>query len=114
MIRHIPMALAVVVLIAIGATAMENNGAENITLDGGSRGRIMFPHHRHQEALKDCQVCHKLFPKEKDGIKRLKSEGKLNRKQVMNTLCVKCHKANAREGKRSGPRTCTQCHVRDS
>ena len=84
-----------------------------MTLEGGSRGRVPFPHLRHQTGLRDCQVCHALFPQERLSIERLKSEGQLVKKQVMNTLCIKCHRAEASAGNPSGPKTCAQCHVRE-
>jgi hypothetical protein len=94
----------VVMLLAGGAMATANKGAEQISLDGGSRGNISFPHHLHQNALNNCQVCHTLFPQEKGSIDRLKQQGKLQNKQVMNTLCIQCHKARKKMGK---------CHVKN-
>ena len=113
MIRTISAAFILVALMAVGSLAMENRGAEKISLDGGSRGNISFPHALHQDRLGDCEVCHKLFPKEKGSIEKLKSEGRLAKKQIMNTLCIKCHNAKAREGQPSGPRVCSKCHVRE-
>ena len=69
---------AAVILIVVGvcgAAAVENKGAEIISLDGGSRGAVSFPHQRHQNALGDCNVCHALFPQEPGAIVRLKQEG---------------------------------------
>jgi cytochrome c-type protein NrfB len=106
------VAVLVVMGLAVGAAAVENKGPEQIVLDGGSRGNVSFPHYRHQNALGDCQVCHALFPQEIGGIARLKSEGQLVKKQVMNKLCIKCHKAQQKMGKPAGPRTCTKCHVK--
>ena len=97
-------------VLAASAVAMENRGAEKIAIDGGSRGIVPFPHHRHQNVLGDCQVCHILFPQEKGGIKRLKKEGKLIKKQVMNKHCIKCHKDQKKMGNPSGPSTCSKCH----
>ena len=93
-----------------GAVALENKGAELLSLDGGSRGAVAFPHHRHQNALGDCNVCHTLFPQEQGAIIRLKQEGKLASKQVMNKHCINCHRAEKKAGKKAGPVSCTQCH----
>jgi hypothetical protein len=95
-----------------GAQAVENKGAENISLDAGEPGVVLFPHHRHQNALQDCKICHELFPQEKGSILKLKNEGQLAKKQIMNKLCIKCHRAEKQAGKPGGPTTCTQCHVR--
>ncbi len=96
--------------VVLGAAAVENKGAEMITLDGGKRGMVHFPHHRHQNKLGDCNICHSLFPQEPGVIARLKKEDKLVPKQVMNTLCVKCHKAEKLAGRKAGPVTCAKCH----
>lgn len=111
-------ALAAVILILMLASAwtvfaVQNGGAEQISLEGGSRGVVPFPHHRHQNTLQDCNVCHNLFPQEKGGIERLKSEGKLVKKQVMNKHCIKCHKNLKRQGSPTGPTTCAKCHVKE-
>ena len=111
MIKH----WAAVILIAVGvcgAAAVENKGAEIISLDGGSRGAVPFPHYRHQNALGDCNVCHALFPQEPGSIARLKQEGKLAGKQVMNKHCISCHRAEKKAGKKAGPVSCTQCHTK--
>jgi hypothetical protein len=92
------------------ATALENRGADAITMDGGSRGVVPFPHHLHQSTLGDCNVCHGLFPQELGAIVRLKQEGTLAGKQIMNKHCVKCHRAEKKAGNKSGPTSCAQCH----
>lgn len=96
---------------AVGAD-IENKGAEQMILDGGRRGSIHFPHRRHQAVIPNCGTCHELFPREADAIVRLKTEGKLAGKQVMNTMCIKCHRAEKRAGKTAGPVSCSECHVK--
>ncbi len=113
MLKKILLAALTVTLCGVfSAIAIENQGAAKISLDGGSRGLVPFPHHKHQNVLKDCQACHTLFPQEQGGIKRLKEEGKLVKKQVMNKHCIKCHKATKQTGAKSGPTTCSKCHVK--
>ena len=90
--------------------ATENQGAENIKLDGGQRGSVSFPHRQHQKNLADCQICHSIFPQEAGAIKKLKAQGALKKKHVMNKLCTKCHREKKKAGQRSGPTTCTKCH----
>jgi Cytochrome c7 and related cytochrome c len=106
--------VAIVLVMILGgaspAMAVENKGAAIIDLDGGSRGVVHFPHHKHQNKLGDCKICHTLFPQEKGAIARLKKVDKLVAKQIMNTLCIKCHKAEKKAGKAAGPVTCTKCH----
>lgn len=103
-------------LILTSATAIclaaQNMGPKEIKLVGGSRGEIRFPHSSHQAKLGDCKVCHNLFPQSIGGIAKLKAEGKLKPKQIMNKHCIKCHKAEKRAGNPSGPTTCAKCHIR--
>ena len=110
MIRLLTAASILVATGVCGAVTLDNKGAETITLDGGSRGAVAFPHHRHQSALGDCNSCHTLFPQEPGAITRFKQEGKLLRKQVMNKHCVKCHRAEKKAGRKAGPVSCGKCH----
>lgn len=90
----------------------EKKGAENMEIDGGSRGMVPFPHSLHQTTLEDCTVCHSIFPMEKGSIDRLKAEGTLKKKQVMYRSCMECHRDKKKAGENSGPTSCSQCHVR--
>ncbi len=112
MVRIAATVLIVVLAGVLSAVAVENKGADQISVDGGSRGVVAFPHHRHQNALGDCNACHTLFPQEQGGIARLKKEGVLVKKQVMNKHCIKCHKVKKRAGEVTGPTTCAKCHVK--
>ena len=107
---------SVMALIAVsslnGLQAIENQGAENIELEGGKRGNVPFPHWRHQEKLGDCQICHSTFPQELGAIEDLKKQGKLKKKYVMNKHCTKCHKQKRKAGQQSGPTTCSKCHIK--
>ena len=44
------------------AVAKEERGAAEITLEGGTRGKVPFPHQKHQDTLTDCNICHNVFP----------------------------------------------------
>ncbi|ETR74647.1 MAG: cytochrome c, class III family protein [Candidatus Magnetoglobus multicellularis str. Araruama] len=88
-----------------------NKGNENITLDGGRRGKVPFPHRLHQNKLADdCNVCHHVFPQQMGIIKQMISDKKLKGKEVMNTQCIKCHKQLRKKNKPHGPTSCSQCH----
>lgn len=95
-----------------GAVAGQNKGAKEMKLDGGSKGEVPFTHSKHQERLGDCNVCHSLFPQSSGAIDENKQKGDLKKKQVMNTLCIKCHKSEKKKGNAYGPVTCSKCHVR--
>ncbi|MFZ5573035.1 MAG: cytochrome c3 family protein [Thermodesulfobacteriota bacterium] len=99
-----------VLMAGIAAMAMaENKGAEEMVLQGGASGNVAFPHHRHQNALADCNLCHAQFPQTAGAVEGLKKDGKLAKKAVMNA-CVKCHRQKAKEGGKTGPTSCKQCH----
>jgi len=106
--------LLLILSVSIAATvlAASNKGASDIQIDGGSRGEVPFPHHAHQERLGDCNVCHAVFPQEPQSLNKLKAAGQLKPKEVMNKQCVKCHRAEKKAGNKSGPTTCSQCHIR--
>ena len=95
------------------STASQNKGAASINLAGGKRGKVPFPHHQHQEKLGDCKICHSVFPQKAGSIAELKAEGKLKKKHVMNKLCTKCHKEMRKNGQKSGPTTCSKCHLKE-
>ena len=42
-------------------------------------------------------------------IDKMKSEGKLQKKEVMN-MCKGCHKDMAEKGQKAGPVSCKECH----
>ena len=92
--------------------ASENKGAGKIMLDGGSRGNVPFPHHLHQDNLKDCQICHSVFEQKTGSIAELKARGKLKKKYVMNQLCTQCHRQGKKAGEKSGPTACAECHIK--
>ncbi|BBO69276.1 hypothetical protein DSCA_32060 [Desulfosarcina alkanivorans] len=87
-------------------------GPDHIDIYGGTSGKVPFPHARHQERIQDCNVCHSVFARESGAIKRMKEQGALKPKKVMNLQCIKCHKNEKRAGKPYGPVTCSTCHVK--
>ena len=103
---------AAMVWIAGLSVAETNKGAKEVVIPAGNQGNVNFPHQQHQEALKDCLLCHDLFPQQPGAIQDLKQKGTLAQKQVMNKQCVKCHKSKKEAGEKSGPVTCSQCHTK--
>jgi hypothetical protein len=95
--------------LAAGVWAAANRGPDQIVIDGGKAGNTPFPHHRHQDTLKDCNLCHNLFPQQAGAIEKLKQDGTLRNKQVMKQ-CQSCHRKMAREGQKTGPTSCKKCH----
>jgi len=76
------------------------------------KGNVYFPHHMHQDNIKDCNVCHNLFPQQAGVIQDLKNLEKLKKKQVMNKKCLKCHRAKKKAGEKTGPTSCSKCHLK--
>ena len=111
-ISLILFSIIITLVAAVTVTVAANQGAEQIKIYGGSKGDVPFPHHAHQDRLKDCNTCHAVFPQEADGIKKMKAAGTLKPKQVMNKQCVKCHKDEKKAGNPTGPTTCSKCHVK--
>jgi hypothetical protein len=72
-------------------------------------GMVTFPHGRHQGVFVNCKPCHELFPKEPQIIEKMKEEGKLQKKAVMN-MCKNCHKDLAEKDQKRGPTSCKGCH----
>jgi uncharacterized membrane protein len=110
--KTVGLLIIAMMLIAAVSAAVENKGAENITLAGDKSGKVTFPHHRHQDVLVDCKICHSIFPQKAGIIEELKAQGKLAKKQVMNKLCTKCHKEKKKAGEKTGPVTCKSCHIK--
>lgn len=105
------MAVAVIFsFVALAAAA--NRGPEKIDIFGGNLGKVPFPHADHQNRIKDCKVCHSLFPEQHDAIKEMAEKGTLAPKKVMNTLCIKCHRQAKMDAKPHGPLTCKKCHIK--
>jgi c(7)-type cytochrome triheme protein len=107
--KTIIVVISLLSLAVAGSVFAEGNGAETIELKGGAMGNVTFPHRLHQEKLKDCEACHKLFPKEEGAIQKLIADGTLKKKEVMKD-CEECHKARKAEGEATGPTTCKGCH----
>ncbi len=97
------------VLAFAGAAFAGGNGQATMKLKGGSMGDVPFPHKAHQDSLKNCDLCHKMFPKEAGAIEKAIADGKLKKKEVMKA-CETCHKETKAKGAAAGPTSCRDCH----
>ncbi len=104
--------LIIVCLLLPLAVAAQNKGRANHTLFGGKSGPVEFPHHQHQTLVGDCMACHDAFPQKAGILDALKKKGTLKKKQVMNKICLKCHRRLKKAGKAAGPTKCTGCHIK--
>ncbi len=84
-------------------------GSANIVLNGGHFGDVHFPHKLHQDTLKNCNLCHKLFPMKKGAIEDLIANKTLKKQEVMKN-CEDCHRADKAKGIKAGPTSCRGCH----
>lgn len=99
------------ILLATTLLWAQNKGAKEIVIPGGTTGSVTVRHHLHQDALCDCNLCHNLFSKTAGIVQKLKDEGKLERKKLMNQ-CQKCHREKTSAGLKAGPVTCKGCHAK--
>ncbi len=104
--------VVVCVFMSVVATASDDSsrGSEDITISGGARGNVFFPHRVHENSLQDCNVCHSVFPEVPGAIDEAKEKGTLKAKEVMNKTCIQCHRDQKMQGVQSGPTTCSKCH----
>lgn len=111
-IKTLLIFIAAVFFITSLGIAVENKGTETKELFGGDKGKVPFTHRLHQEKLGGCNDCHSVFPKAQGTIEDMKKKGTLKAKEVMNKVCIKCHRADKKAGKKTGPLTCSKCHVK--
>nr|WP_320190768.1 cytochrome c3 family protein [uncultured Desulfobacter sp.] len=97
-------------LIPVSGIMAQDTGRPEMTLNGGSKGPVLFKHKLHQTVVKDCAVCHKDFEKKPGALDEAKKAGLLKKKQVMNKTCLACHRAKRKAGEKSGPTSCSACH----
>jgi len=69
--------------------------AADIIVLPSESGKVIFTHKKHQEAIKNCKVCHKT------ALGTIKEFGQCR----PHKLCIGCH-----EKKKSGPIDCVGCH----
>lgn len=73
----------------------DTGSAADIIVLPSESGKIIFTHKKHQDAIRDCTVCHKTAPG------TIKENGQYRPHQ----LCIGCH-----EKKKAGPIDCLGCH----
>lgn len=95
------------------AVADIDTGAKEMTLTSGEKGDVWFPHRQHQENLNDCKKWHDIFPQEAGIIQKMKTDGALKKKQVMNKKCIACHRKVKKTGNPAGPTSCKKCHQKE-
>ena len=94
--------------------------AKDVVELNASQGKVTFTHKKHAEALKiDCIKCHHTWKagetsgKLCDECHKAKAEGKaVAAKDAFHKDCKGCHDEKKKEGNKSAPTLCTQCHVK--
>jgi hypothetical protein len=89
----------------LSLVAIASEALNEVEIKGGFMGVITFPHNTHENIVDNCQKCHALFSQQKGVIQGLKDSNALEKKYVMKTLCISCHKST-----NSGPTMCYGCH----
>jgi len=107
--KVINVGILVLSLAFVECAFAKNKGAAYIDLPSGELGVVDFPHKLHQRKLRDCEVCHRLYPEELGAIEKSIGARTLKRKQVMGE-CIDCHRQTAIAGKKSGTTSCRGCH----
>jgi hypothetical protein len=86
---------------------------------------VVFDHDKHTEVLgkegKSCNTCHPYYDKNPNlinftfpkDINNLSTTSKKNLMDAYHTACIGCHEKRLKEGKKAGPITCGNCHVKD-
>lgn len=97
-------------------------------LGGKTRPAVTFPHNRHIEGGLSCKDCHHIYENGKNvldegkleegnlGIRCSACHGpkfRLNLEQAFHNQCMGCHMKYLKENKKTGPRFCGECHVRN-
>ena len=97
-------------LVPVSGIMAQDNGRPELTLNGGSKGPVLFKHQLHQTIVEVCAVCHKDFEKKPGALDAAKEAGVLKAKQVMNKTCIACHREKKNAGEKFGPTSCSACH----
>jgi hypothetical protein len=121
-----------IVIIAFDAYLEAQPGS--ITLDNRSifitkeRPAVAFPHGRHAQATESCLACHHRYVNGKNVLKQEELatgdksircshchdkkhiDGRHGLMDAFHLQCSGCHRSTSRQGKKSGPLMCGQCH----
>ncbi|SDT84952.1 cytochrome c3 family protein [Desulfobacula phenolica] len=111
-LKKIVILVSVIFFSSIFCVFAQNTGKKTILLNGGKKGNINFEHHMHQTIINDCLICHSFFPQKSGSLDESKDSGTIKAKQVMNTVCIKCHREMKKAGKHYGPLQCSGCHTK--
>jgi c(7)-type cytochrome triheme protein len=91
------------------------------------RTPVSFPHNRHMEGGLSCKECHHRYVQGKNvldeaeleegkpGIRCQECHGPKGRPDLQTAFhrqCLDCHRTNKKEGKKTGPFFCGECHVK--
>lgn len=91
------------------------------------RPPVPFPHGRHMEGDLSCKDCHHRYEQGKNVLDESDLEpgkpgircqechstgGRGNLREVFHRQCLGCHQKMAKEGPKSVPRYCGECHVK--
>ncbi len=107
--------IGVMMILSVVAWAQQNldKGADMIQLNlDRAMAEVDFPHHVHQNVVNDCDACHMTFPMAAGIIEEKITRREFRKQQIMNDVCLDCHRAMKTAGQSTGPVACNQCHIR--
>jgi len=96
--------------------------------EGKKRPPVPFPHNRHVESGLSCKDCHHVYQNGKNvldegkleegnqGIRCSSCHGPKSRphlERAFHDQCIGCHTKYEKEKKKTGPRFCGGCHVKE-
>ena len=123
------MAATMIALTGSALRAQPDKMVLDSSKTSGRKGRpaVTFPHNQHVEAGLGCKDCHHIY----ENGKNVLDEGKLeagnqdircsschgskvrpNLQKAFHGQCIGCHRKYQKEGKKTGPRFCGECHVK--
>ncbi len=127
--KKICIALGITILVSYTYTVLLAQ-PDDIKLDNKQafgvkqRPSVDFPHSQHMDSL-ECTDCHHRYVNGKnildedtleDGKQGIKcadchtGNNKYNLRQAFHSQCMGCHGKLKKEGKKTGPRLCGECH----
>lgn len=120
--RRILSVLAVAVALVFGSSTLYSavmaDAPDTIKIDkfAKKKAAVSLPHKQHVDAGIACKTCHHkdeagATPKKCTECHTIPATGETSdAKKAFHDSCQKCHKKEAKAGKKSGPTKCEDCH----
>lgn len=118
MLTVVAVAFALVFGSSIVYSAVMADAPDTITIDKfkSKKPAVTLPHKKHVDSGIACKTCHHkdeagATPKKCTECHTMPATGDApEAKKAFHDACQKCHKKEAKAGKKSGPTKCEDCH----